>query len=70
MKNGLRAPREQPAVNLGGSVNQRAREFERVGLGRRAQPPRLLSDPEMAGFGMESAGRRPDRPQTPATTRV
>lgn len=36
-----------PPVNPRGSVNQRARELERVGLGLRKQPPGSLSDPEM-----------------------
>jgi hypothetical protein len=32
------AARQHFAANPAGSVNQRAREFERVGLGRREQP--------------------------------
>jgi len=42
-------PESNPAANPRGSVNQRARESERVALGLREQPPRLLSDPEMSG---------------------
>ena len=42
-------PESNPAVKSAEGVNQREREFERVALGWREQPPRLLSDPEIRG---------------------
>ncbi len=53
-----------------GRVNQRAREFERVGLGVRDQPYRLVSDPETATFQTESADEGGGRSQTPTGTRL
>lgn len=63
-------PESNPAVNLSGSVNQRAREFERVALGRREQPPGLLSEPEIGGSEPRAPAAGPLRSQTLAGTRV
>lgn len=49
-------PEGNPHVNPGRSVNQSAREFKRVGHGRREQPPRLLSDSEMSASKQRSRG--------------
>ena len=65
MKKDFGPPESNPAVNLGGSVNQRAREFERVGLGRRAQPRRLLSDPKIRASKWRAPASEPTRRKLP-----